>query len=212
MRYCGCSPGKIEPINPWPPAHPDGCLARLSPWDSGRVASPRWVLCWLSPNGSATRGPRPTCCPSGRPLAYPHIAANSTGRCTMQLNQFHPQIGTWKVPKTWIMPILEGAPYCWGHPASPGHKAMSVSSPVLPRLSKPPTLVNIILVVGFTCPAGCIQLQQHGICLLTLYLHGGGREGSFIPKSQICWHVTSRDFFWPTTKIFTKWVLDRTGA
>ena len=60
------------------------------------------------------------------------------------LHQLCPQTGTWKVPETCEEPILEGAPYHYGHLVSLGHGAMPALSPVLPLLARLP--VDLVLV------------------------------------------------------------------
>ena len=207
----GC-PARWGKSLPWPLAHQGGHPARLIPWGPGRLAWPRWVLCWLKPENSGTVGPRPTQYPSVQLKAYHCMIASGAGRCVMQLHQLYPQTCIWKLPKTCKIPILEGAPYHWGYTASPGRKTMSMPSSALPLLSNPPIFMNHILVSGFGHLARHILFRQHGICPPDLYLCSGGGEVSFVPKSWICWHVACRDFFWPTTKTFSKRVLEGKGA
>ena len=85
-----CSLSRIGPIIPLATSsgeHP----ARLPPWATGRVAWPRWALCWLSPGSSGTLGPTPACCFSGPLLACLSMALNGTRRHATWLLQQFPQ-------------------------------------------------------------------------------------------------------------------------
>ena len=166
ITHHGCSPGKMGPITP--------LATSSSRWMSSQASSLgcRWgSFAWMGTalvevlDGCGILGPRPTQYLFGMAAS---LSSHSSKACKKECHvasPMCPQTGTKKVPKTCEVPDSGGSSLLLGLSASPSHAEPCLCYlQFFLHLFKPPTLVNLILAVGFAHPAGCIQLWQLVAC------------------------------------------------